>query len=323
MDYINLYNEQLPFVYNKWQGNKYIDNKFSNLDSSVPHIKLWDILKWQITRKKDVFASQSKNFKLEVIKEIDTNDDENSFIMWLGHATFFIKLGKLRFITDPVFYNIPFIKRFVNLPYDFNKIIADYVLISHAHRDHLDVKSLKTLINNNEYLECVMPLKASGISNIFKMRSLEMGWFQEYKINNDLSIIFFPAKHWHKRLINDFNKVLWGSYLIKYKELSIFFAGDTAYSQHFKVINSIVGSIDYCLLPIGAYKPQHIMKESHLSPLEAINAFNDLKGKHFIPMHYATFDLSDERLDEPLMELQNNIDPSILRILYIGQKLAI
>ena len=84
----------------------------------------------------------------------------------------------------------------------------------------------------------------------------------------------------------------------------IFFSGDTAYSEVFKEIQLEFGDIDICLLPIGAYSPAYMMKESHVTPEEAYQIYNDLNANVFIPMHYGTFDLSDEPMGEPISRIK-------------------
>jgi len=121
--------------------------------------------------------------------------------------------------------------------------------------------------------------------------------------------------------------VLWGSFLIRSPRHTLYFAGDSAYGDHFGVIAQAVGNIDTCLLPIGGYKPPFIMQESHLAPAEAVTAFHDLRGRMLVPMHYGTYDLSDEPLSEPLREIrrletQGDI-AGTLRVLKIGEVLRL
>lgn len=92
------------------------------------------------------------------------------------------------------------------------------------------------------------------------------------------------------------------------KQVKIFFAGDSAYHPDiYKDIFNLFGEIDICIFPIGAYSPKFMMASSHMNPEEAVSAFNYLKGKIFIPMHYGTFDLSDEPLGEPIKRLRTTI----------------
>jgi len=136
-------------------------------------------------------------------------------------------------------------------------------------------------------------------------------------------VFFMPAKHWNRRGLTDFNKNLWGSFVIRSGDKSLFFAGDTSYGEHFKEIGEFFPNIKYCLMPIGAYKPEYLMKESHLSPTEALKAFKDLGGETFIPMHYATFDLANEPLGEPVRIIKRERQNLDIRILDIGEELVL
>ena len=201
----------------------------------------------------------------------------------------------------------------------------DYILLSHDHRDHFDVKSIKELVKINPDVAILTSLnfkKLLAKNKISTAKTQEAGWYQKYK-TDAVEIIFLPAKHWGRRGAFDFNKVLWGSFLIQTKDIKLFFSGDTAYDNKiFKEIHSEFGAIDICLLPISAYSPAFIMKQSHTTPEEAYQIFNDLKGKLFIPMHYGTYDLSDEPLGEPIKRLHNCFkkEETKLKTLKVGGK---
>lgn len=113
-----------------------------------------------------------------------------------------------------------------------------------------------------------------------------------------------PASHWHRRGLLDMNKVLWGSFVIKTSTQTIYFAGDTGFAPHFEKIEELLGPMDVCIMPIGAYKPSFLMQKSHMNPHEAVKAYNQLRGGLFVPMHYGTFDLSDEPPSEPVRLLE-------------------
>jgi L-ascorbate metabolism protein UlaG (beta-lactamase superfamily) len=151
----------------------------------------------------------------------------------------------------------------------------------------------------------------------------EAGWYQEYRVGDVLRIIFLPAKHWGRRRLTDGNKTLWGSFLVVSGERKIFFAGDTAYDPHlFNGIRGLFGEIDVCLLPIGAYSPSWMMSPSHANPEEAARIFDDLGGEILVPMHYGTYDLSDEPPGEPLERLRQAVPSDNLQIPAVGEILA-
>jgi L-ascorbate metabolism protein UlaG (beta-lactamase superfamily) len=228
-------------------------------------------------------------------------------IVWLGHATFLIRIQGQNLLFDPVFGNLPLIPRKAPLPCEASDLTnIQYLLISHGHRDHLDKPSVQQVLVNNPSIKVLAPLQMQDLIYSFgEIRHYqEAGWYQQYTITDGLEILFLPAKHWHRRGLNDFNEILWGSFLIRTPQHTLYFGGDSAYGEHFTHIRQTVGPVDVCILPAGAYKPPFMMQGSHMNPTEAIDAFHDLQGKLLIPMHYGTFDLSDEPMGEPYRILQ-------------------
>lgn len=296
--------------------------RFTNKFDSSKNINFFNILKWKLLNRNKV-KNQKSNLILE--NNIKLLTSSNNFICWLGHASFLIQLNNIRILLDPVIANIPFYKRKINFPYEIQSLgKIDYILISHTHYDHFDKTSLKKLIN--KHTKIIAPLNM-GIylkKLINKNNIIELDWEDSHIINKDISITLTPAKHWGRRALFDTNKALWGGFIIKSIQ-TIFFAGDTAYDCHFKTIKNKF-NIDYALLPIGAYNPEFIMKTNHLNPDEAFQAFNDLEAKCMIPMHYGTFNLTNEPINEPLSWIKkikvNNQNKNI-NILNIGEVLQI
>ncbi|MCW8822399.1 MAG: MBL fold metallo-hydrolase [Sulfurovum sp.] len=270
------------------------------LDSSK-NVNLLHILRWKILQnpKFYFFAPKKKILPLAVVNDTQGLNQKEDFICWLSHASFLIQLGGKRILIDPVFGHIPFYRRQIKAPYSLNDLgDIDYLLISHTHYDHFD----KTSIRAVEAMQptAIVPLKMPKLIHKIApaISSKELDWYESYH-DEDLTITLVPAKHWGRRSFFDKNRVLWGGYIITYKDQSIYFAGDSASGSHFEEIGERY-KIDIALLPIGAYKPEFIMKENHLNPQEAFDAFTQVQAKRMIPMHYGTFDLTDEPLDEPL-----------------------
>lgn len=230
-------------------------------------------------------------------------------VTFIGHATVLIQINGINILTDPVFahragpFGIfgpkrgkPVGIKLENLP----KI--DIILISHNHYDHLDLKTLNT-IGKRDYPKILVPLgnynilNSEGIANIS-----EMDWWDSEIIKN-LEIHFVPAKHNSGRGLFDRDATLWGSFFVKTKDFSFFFAGDTAYSDHFKSIYNKLGKPNIALLPIGAYKPRYFTKDFHLDPKEAVQAQIDLGNPEAIAIHHRTFQLTAEDQDEPVKDL--------------------
>jgi L-ascorbate metabolism protein UlaG (beta-lactamase superfamily) len=131
----------------------------------------------------------------------------------------------------------------------------------------------------------------------------EAGWYQQYNTEG-FELVFLPTRHWAKRGLTDTNQRLWGAFILKIDGLTIYFGGDSGYGSHYKDVAALYPEIDYAILGIGAYEPEWFMEDNHSSPTKAYQAFKDLKAKYFIPMHYGTFDLSDEPLGKPQRELE-------------------
>ena len=312
----HLNNPTLETIKEGYGGNVLKDGKFENLFYRPNDKSLWDVLKWRWSDNplRDIKNAKS-DFRYPLIKNNPELKTDKNFIAWLGHATFLIQIDGKQIITDPVLFDIPMIKRLLPTPIHPKEINPDYTLISHGHYDHLDIQTLEHFPNTT----ALVPLKFSKLIDSISesMEIQEAGWFQKYSINESFEIYLLPAHHWHSRYGIDRDEILWGSFLIKANGVTIYFAGDTAYSKHFKAINEVFGEIDYALMPVGAYNPRWFMKESHIDPQDSIQAFKELGAKHFIPMHYGTYDLTDEPYDEPIELLKTlgiDIDYTILDI---------
>jgi len=270
--------------------------RFTNQFDSSKEINFFKILKWRLLNPK---KRKKESSNLQIKDDFESLNSKDDFICWLGHATCLVQLNSKRFLLDPVFGNIPLYKRKVKFPYNFEDLgKIDYLLITHTHYDHFDAPSIKKIL---EQKPCIIaPLGMSRyIKKLDKNAQIkELDWYKHYVINVKLSVHLTPAKHWGRRGLFDTNKALWGGFVINSDKKTIFFAGDSAYDSHFKDIAQRY-SIDYTFLPIGAYKPEFIMKTNHLNPSEAFEAFLDLKAKKMIPIHYGTFGLTDEPINEP------------------------
>ncbi|HEY8399985.1 MAG TPA: MBL fold metallo-hydrolase [Cytophagaceae bacterium] len=297
-----LFNPDLEVINKNFSGNFFINGQFSN--SNTPEKQsLGKVLKWRFTPNPQKEEKQNEQYQLRVIKDNSFITDKEDLLVWLGHSSFFIRTNGVTILTDPVFFDLPFIKRKAELPVNPEDLKGiDYLLLSHGHRDHFDHNSLKIVLKNNPDIVCLTPLKMTPLLKKINPHCnvQEAGWYQKYKLNTSgLSIYFLPALHWHRRGLTDFNKVLWGSFWIRNAKTDIYFAGDSSHADFYKEIYQIMGSCEYCLMPIGAYKPDFLMNQYHMSPEEAAALFNELHGKKFIPMHYGTYDLADEPLGEP------------------------
>lgn len=225
-------------------------------------------------------------------------------LTWVGHATWLIKIGGLRIVTDPVWSLSlgPGIKRNVPPGLSLEDAQPQVVLISHNHRDHLDAPTIDRISNAATY---VVP---EGLGGFFTKRGLkkvvELGWWQSHTIGEAV-IRFVPSQHWSQRGPLDRNETLWGGFVIEGQNKRVYFAGDTAYFSGFSKIGQKYGPIDAALLPIGAYDPEWFMRRQHMNPEDAVMAFKDLNARLLCAMHWGTFKLTDEPLDEPPVLLES------------------
>jgi len=132
---------------------------------------------------------------------------------------------------------------------------------------------------------------------------LEMDWWQS-SLLHELKIIYTPAQHFSGRGLRDQNRALWGGFSVLHGKDHCFFAGDTGYSPHFKEIQNRLGAPRVALLPIGAYEPRQLMGYTHMNPQEAFQAHQDLHSKCSLAIHYRTFQLTDERREQPEIDLK-------------------
>lgn len=251
-------------------------------------------------------------------------------ITWVGHATLLVQVDGLSVLTDPNWsdragptswlgarrLNPPGLA-FEDLPR------VDVVTISHDHYDHLDLPTVKRLAASHNPLFLVpLGMKAWFVDNGM-LRVEELDWWQE-RVHGGVRFVCTPAQHFSQRSLWDGNQRLWASWAILGRERRFYHGGDTGYFAGFQEIGQRLGPFDVAALPIGAYLPPSIMKRVHTNPEEAVQAFVDLEGGIILGMHWGTFDLADEPLDEPPERMRaeverRGIDPSRAWILKIGE----
>ncbi len=230
-------------------------------------------------------------------------------VVWIGHASFFIRTATHNILIDPVWDGwIGPIKRRQDpgIPIDLLPHI-DVILISHAHFDHLSMKTLRKICCGQETI-----LVPEGVSSVLKgiphASLCEMSEWQEVSLDGgDLQITFTPCHHWGARYITDHEKGF-GGFLIDSAGHTLYHSGDTAYFDGFAEIGAR-SQIDTALLPIGAYDTPS-GRETHMNPEEALLAYHDLSARQMIPMHFGTFPISMEAADEPLMRLREAVASS-------------
>jgi N-acyl-phosphatidylethanolamine-hydrolysing phospholipase D len=275
-----------------------------------------DFLQWSlIDRIKGKKPDKPDSYNFETVKNngefLRENSDAYS-ITWIGHSTLLVQMEGLNILTDPIWSDrcspLQFIgpKRHAPPGVAFEDLPPiDVVLISHNHYDHLDRLTIEQLGNDPLYL---VPL---GIGNFLQDIGIqhyeELDWWESVTFNGK-KFVCTPAQHFSNRSMFDRNKTLWSSWAVIGEERKFYFAGDTGYFPGFKEIAERFGPFDIAAIPIGAYLPRWFMSPVHLSPQEAVQAFLDLDAQIFVPVHWGTFELADEPLDNPVKVLRKEIE---------------
>jgi L-ascorbate metabolism protein UlaG (beta-lactamase superfamily) len=296
------HNPSLPFVDASWKGNSLDANgKYRNLGRRSERT-FREVMRWQWGERPQKNAKASDTWRPTVVNDTSFLQNSDDTLVWLGHATFFIRLNGVSILTDPVFGSVGPVRRQTPFPIDPTLIRGiDYVIVSHNHRDHCDKQSFQQVMRQNPGAKVLTGLRLSTLLSSWWNRSVieEAGWYQHYRTHPGVEVIYLPAMHWARRGAFDLNTMLWGSVLIRSANTTVYFGADSGYDTHFSSIGAQFGGIDIALLGIGAYSPSWFMHTSHTSPAEALKAAEDLKARNFVPMHYGTFDLSDEPFGEP------------------------
>lgn len=220
-------------------------------------------------------------------------------LTWIGHASFLIQTPKHNILVDPNWANwlivIRRLKRAGLAIHDLPNI--DLVLITHAHFDHLNRRTLAAVAAQQPI---VVPLGVSNLVHDLGFEHVhEMNWWDEWNYN-DLKITFTPAKHWGARVLHDSHRG-YGGFVIEYQGRRIYHCGDSAYFSGFREIGRRLAP-EIALLPIGAYEPPSF-RDVHMGPEQAVQAFHELKSKTLVPMHFGTYRMSYEPMHEPAQRL--------------------
>jgi N-acyl-phosphatidylethanolamine-hydrolysing phospholipase D len=253
-------------------------------------------------------------------------------ITWIGHATFFMRVGQTCILTDPFFANTagkfgfgP--KRYLPLTINIADLPQlDVIICSHDHYDHLDLASLKRI--KKKFGTKVRVFCPLGLVIYFRQCGFtevkEMQWYEEAR-HQEITVLCLPAIHNSGQYLFDKNKTLWCGFCVKSRAFDIYFSGDTAYHpQIFKKIKSNLGNCDLAIVGIGAYAPQNLLTQYHTNPEQAIQIAQDVNAKNMIGMHWGTLNLSDEPLDEPIKRFEQaaqaqNIKSSAVWLMKLGE----
>jgi L-ascorbate metabolism protein UlaG (beta-lactamase superfamily) len=304
--------------------------RFKNLDGSGPQ-PLSSVFQWAVKdrlagkrRKSPPNASVPRVEPDLVALATPPAPGEGARLTWLGHASWLVQLDGVSLLIDPVLRDtIPgFLRRNVppGVPVEKLPPIAAS-LVSHNHYDHLDMPTVRQV--------GAPVITGLGMSRYFSrgLRLTELDWWGSTKVGA-VTVHFVPAQHWSRRGLQDMNETLWGGFVVEGSSARVYHSGDTAWFEGFREIGRRFPQLDAAMLPIGAYDPSWFMEKQHMNPEQAVQAYEDLGARRFLAMHWGTFKLTDEPLDEPPQRLdaewqRRALPREPLHVLAVGQSLTV
>lgn len=231
-------------------------------------------------------------------------DDGSAQVTVINQSSVLVQTAGYNILTDPVYAErvspVSFAgpKRVRNPGLRFEDLPPiDVIVVSHDHYDHLDVATVHKLIKrDNPYI-----FVGLGVAKRLKNRErvTELDWWEAHELNEDFTVTFVPTQHFSGRGLFDGDSTLWGGFVLDVGARKIYFGGDTGYADHFQQTYEQFGAMDIALIPIGAYSPRSFMAPMHMDPKQAVQAHLDLHAKRSVGMHYATFQMTSEPMEEP------------------------
>lgn len=278
-----------------------------------------DFLKWRWQRLgQDIRPWESYNFPLAKNEaEFLRANRELTTLTWIGHATVLLQLEGLNILTDPHFseraspvqWAGP--KRVTRPGIPLEELPPiDIVVLSHDHYDSLDTGTVKRLIarkGGENTTFCVPMGLKKWFEDLGATKAVEFDWWESRKIG-PLTVTATPVRHWSKRAFTRRNETLWAGWVVSSDSFRFFFAGDSGYTPMFAKIGERLGPFDLCAIPIGAYEPRWFMKAHHLNPEDAVQVHKDVRSGKSVAIHWGTFILTDEPLDEPPKRLAKALE---------------
>lgn len=275
-----------------------------------------DLLRWNRQRRKQSLPPTPPRGSLPTTTPSVFHPratDSTFSATWIGHSTVLLQIGGLNILTDPMFSQRAFPVQWAGPRRIMDPAVSldalppiDVVLLSHSHYDHLDRPAVKWIASAHRQATWFVPLRlgryirAWGATNI-----VELDWWQQGTLG-DLRVTATPARHFSARRLGDRNRTLWCGFAVELRGTRALFAADTAYHPEFTEVGARCGPFDFVMIPIGAYDPRWFMHVVHVDPEEAVQIYRDVTVPHpneplplMLGIHWGTFRLTDEALDEP------------------------
>ena len=296
---------------------------------------LFELIRWRLLGQRAVWPRAIPNPDPDPV--IAAIDPDRLRVTFIGHATCLVQIAGLNVLIDPIWSKRASPTQFagprrVRAPglaiHDLPPI--DLILVSHNHYDHLDTATLAELVALHNPL-IITPLGNDKIIRqaVSTARIAVVDW-DETAACGLLSVTAVPVQHWSARSLGDQNTALWAGFSLRWGDHAVFLAGDTGYGGGWWAERARLSDrpYDLAVLPIGAYEPRWFMEDAHMMPEEAVAAFEQINARHALGIHFGTFNLTDEPMEEPkarlLAELKRRgINSEIFRTLKPGKSWTI
>lgn len=305
--------------------------RFQNLDPRHRRPTRWEVFRWlvldRLTGRRQVAPAGRPAPSVVPDLALMAVREGPACLTWLGHAGVMGRLGACRFLIDPVF------SRRIGLFYPRYgvQVLApaqpppvDLLLVTHNHYDHLDAATVLAL---DRSATVIAPSQLGRwFCRLGFARVIELGWWEHVEVDG-LRVTSVPARHWSHRRPFDINRTLWTGYVLEGGPHSLYHAGDTAWFDTFTEIGQRFHNLTVAMLPIGGYEPVWFMQHNHLTPEQAGEAFAALGARSLLPIHWGTFQMTDEPLCEPIERLRgwwqsrSDLDGRELLIPAVGETL--
>lgn len=294
---------------------------------------LLDLIKWGLSRRARPWPRWRENPHLPAIP--DSLPAGAIAATFINHASFLLQIAGLNLLLDPVYgertspvsFAGPRRVRLPGVPFDALPRI-DGVLVSHNHYDHCDLPTLRRLRHRFDPRVITTLGNAAWFRRRGFGRVTELDWWEHFAITPELTVTLTPTQHFSGRTPFDRDRTLWGGFYFQTTARRVYYLGDSGYCPHFREVRERLGPPDLALIPIGAYEPRWFMQKMHVNPAEAVQAHLDVGSHQSVGMHFGTFRVTDEGIDEPIESLraelaQRGLPPGQFLVPEFGQTIVV
>lgn len=321
------------------QTSNYQDGKFENLEpiivdgtgAGVRDDERLNLLDFMVNIFNPADGKHPKQ-PLPTLSLSENIPTKNNSFTWLGHSSVLFKMGDKTIITDPVFYQVSPVP-FGGNPYPMTHIPTtaelpnlDLVILSHDHYDHLDMKAIQEIHEKTNKFFVPLGVKAHLVKwGVDKDKIQEFAWHDTTYFDG-IEFTFVPSRHYGGRKFSTRSQTLWGGWVIKSADFSLYFTGDSGFGRHFADIGEKYApkdGFDLMLVENGAYNVN--WADVHMFPEQSIQAVKDAKAKLALPIHWGKYDLAYHPWSEPAQRFAAEADKQNVAIITpkIGQNFTI